>query len=128
MLVGPTGSGKTRVSVCLLWYGKTSPRVAAPSPRQMKNVFPLPGEGCGYNWATVQRAAKSAILLQKELNSGVVRFTTQELNLSHNKLNSVVADYEKLLQKVRSSSPFYNKICICCAFYRPKANLLLCRN
>jgi len=37
--------------------------------------------------------------------------------------NQVVARCEKLLQKVESSSTFWNKICTCCAFYRPKANL-----
>ena len=32
-----------------------------------------------------------------------------------------------LLQKAQRSSPFWNKICICCAFYWPKANLF-CSN
>ena len=34
-----------------------------------------------------------------------------------------VASCEKLLQKEGSSSTFCNKICTCCTFYRPKANL-----
>lgn len=35
----------------------------------------------------------------------------------------VVAGYEKLLQQLKSSYTFWNKICICCAFYRLKAIL-----
>ena len=37
--------------------------------------------------------------------------------------NQVVAGYEKLLQQLKSSYTFWNKICICCAFYRLKAIL-----
>ena len=35
----------------------------------------------------------------------------------------VFAVCKMLLQKVESSSTFCNKICTCCAFYRPKSNL-----
>jgi len=37
--------------------------------------------------------------------------------------NQVVEGFGKLLQKVESSSTFFNKICSCSAFYRPWANL-----
>ena len=40
--------------------------------------------------------------------------------------NQVLAGWEKLLQKAESSSTFWSKICTCCVFYRPKANLF-CR-
>ena len=34
--------------------------------------------------------------------------------------NQVVSGSENLLQKVESSSTFCHKICLCCAFYRPR--------
>lgn len=37
--------------------------------------------------------------------------------------NQVVADCDKVLQKVESSSTFRNEICTYCAFYRSEANL-----
>ena len=37
--------------------------------------------------------------------------------------NQVVAGCKNLLQKVESSSFFCDKICTCCVFYQPKANL-----
>ena len=37
--------------------------------------------------------------------------------------NQFFEGYEKLLQKVESSSTFCNIICTCCAFYQPKPNL-----
>ena len=64
-------------------------------------------------------------MLQEESNSDVARFTTHESNLSCNK--SDCCSFEMLLQKAQSSSPFWNKICTCCAFYWPKANLF-CSN
>ena len=36
---------------------------------------------------------------------------------------AVVTGFENLFQKVASGSTFSDKICTCCAFYRPKANL-----
>ena len=37
--------------------------------------------------------------------------------------NQVVAGCEELLQKAERSSTFCNKVCICCAFYRPQGKL-----
>ena len=69
----------------------------------------------------VKRATRFATLLQNELNGGVARFTTHvQTCLVTNEEN---AGWEKLLQKVESSSTFCNRICKFCAFYRPKANM-----
>ena len=57
-----------------------------------------------------------ALLLNK-LNSDVARFTTKESNLSCSKKGGIV------MQKVESSYTYCNRICSCCAFYRPTANL-----
>ena len=59
-------------------------------------------------------------LLQNKLNSD---FTTQESNPSCNKSGCCRGRESKLLQKVERGSSFCKKICTCCAFYRPKANL-----
>ena len=42
-------------------------------------------------------------------------------NMSCNK--SGCCKLRKLLQKIESYSTFCNKICTCCVFYQPKANL-----
>ena len=69
----------------------------------------------------VKRAAKTcnlfATLLLDKLNSDVARFTTNESNLSCSKTGYIV------MQKVESSYTSCNRICSCCTFYRPKANL-----
>ena len=69
----------------------------------------------------VKRAAKTcnlfAALLLDKLNSDVARFTTNESNLSCSKTGCIV------MQKVESSYTSCNRICSCCTFYRPKANL-----
>ena len=57
-----------------------------------------------------------ALLLNK-LNSDVARFTTNESNLSCSKKGGIA------MQKVESSYTSFNRICSCCAFYRPTANL-----
>ena len=57
-----------------------------------------------------------ALLLNK-LNSDVARFTTHESNLSCSKKGGIA------MQKVESSYTSCNRICSCCAFYRPTANL-----
>ena len=57
------------------------------------------------------------LVLPNELNDDVGRFTTHHQTCLVT--NQVVARCEKLLWKVESSSTFYNKICSCCAFYRP---------
>ena len=41
--------------------------------------------------------------------------------------NQLVAGCTNLLQKVESSSFFCDKICTCCVFYQPKANLFCCK-
>ena len=41
--------------------------------------------------------------------------------------NQLIAGCTNLLQKVESSSFFCNKICTCCVFYQPKANLFCCK-
>ena len=58
-----------------------------------------------------------ATLLQNEFHWYVSRFTTQTCPAT----NQVAAGCEKLLQNVESSNTFCNKLCTCCAFYRPKA-------
>ena len=67
------------------------------------------------------RAPCFATFLQNELNNDVACFTTHGQTCIATK--EVVVGCEKLLQKVESSSTFCNKICTCCASYRPKANL-----
>ena len=54
-----------------------------------------------------------------KLKNDVARFTTHVPTCLAT--NQDVGGCEKLLQKVESSSTFCNKICACCAFYRPKA-------
>ena len=51
----------------------------------------------------------------------MLRFTAHIQN--YFATNQVVAGCKKLLQKVESSYTSWNRICTCCAFYRPKANL-----
>ena len=60
-------------------------------------------------------------LVLQELKSDVASFTTHVQTCLAT--NQVFAGCEKLLQKVESNSTFCNKICLCCAFYRPNANL-----
>ena len=60
-------------------------------------------------------------LVLQELKSDVASLTTHGQTCLAT--NQVVAGCEKLLQKVESNSTFCNKICLCCAFYGPKANL-----
>ena len=55
------------------------------------------------------------------LKSVVARFTIHVQ--TYLATNHVVSGWKTLLQKVESSSTFCNKICTCCASYRPKANL-----
>ena len=62
------------------------------------------------------------LILPNELNDDVGRFTTHHQTCLVT--NQVVAGCEKLLLKVESSSTFYNKICTCCAFYRPKGRTI----
>ena len=62
---------------------------------------------------------KNVQLVLQELKSDVASFTTHVQTCLAT--NQVVAGCEKLLQKVEST--FCNKICPCCAFYRPNANL-----
>ena len=73
------------------------------------------------NWATKTYNLFCNIAEKKKLKSDVARFKTHiQICLA---TNQVFAGCEKLLQKVESSSTFCDKICTCCAFYRPKANL-----
>ena len=60
-----------------------------------------------------------ATLLQNEFHRYVSRFTKQTSPAT----NQVAARCERLFQKVESSYTFCNKLCTCCAFYRPKTNL-----
>ena len=62
-----------------------------------------------------------AALLQNELKSSVENFTTYVQTCLA--ANEVAAGCENLLQKQESTFTFCNKICTCCAFYQPKANL-----
>ena len=62
-----------------------------------------------------------AALLQNELKSNVEHFTTYVQTCLA--ANEVAAGCENLLQKLESTFTFCNKICTCCAFYQPKANL-----
>ena len=55
-----------------------------------------------------------------ELKSVVARFTDPHSNLSSNK-SGCFRLRKVQLQKVESSFSFWNKICICCSLYRPKA-------
>ena len=59
-------------------------------------------------------------LLQNEVKSNVARFSHVQTCLA---TNQVVSGCKNLLQKVESSSTFWNKIWACCSFYLPKANL-----
>ena len=61
-----------------------------------------------------KRATCFAKFLQNELSSYVARFTTHS-DLPCNKSGCC--------RKKRVVLPFATKICTCCAFYRPKANL-----
>ena len=62
------------------------------------------------------------LILPNELNDDVGRFTTHHQTCLVT--NQDVARVEKLGWKVESSSTFYNKICTCCAFYRPKGRTI----
>ena len=75
---------------------------------------------------TVKTASKkfmlfSAALRQNVLKSDVARFSATNQNCLTT--NQFVASCQKLLKKVESCSNCCNKICTCCSFYRPKANL-----
>ena len=59
-----------------------------------------------------------ATLLQNELKAVLCVLPPTCLATSR-----FVAGCEKLLQKGESTCTFYNNICTCCLFYRPKANL-----
>ena len=69
----------------------------------------------------IKRATRFTAFLQNELKSDVARFTTHIQTCLAT--NQVVAGCENLLQKVESSSTFWNKTYTCCAFYRPRTNL-----
>ena len=65
------------------------------------------------------------IIAAKRVESNGARFTIRVQTCLAT--NRVVEGCEKLLEKVDSSSTFCNKLCTCCVFYRPKANLF-CSN
>ena len=72
---------------------------------------------CTFVWLKVRKSGQQNVQLvlqhccKNELKSGVGRFTTLESNLSC---------INRLLQKVEGVSTSCNKICTCCAFYRPR--------
>ena len=72
---------------------------------------------------TIKRATKTATcfatLLQNKLKSDIAQ---SRLNLSCNK--SGCYRLRKFVAESREQFYFCNKICTCCAFYRPKANLI----
>ena len=65
------------------------------------------------------------IMETEELKRYSARFTTNVQTCLAT--NQVVADCEKLLQKVERSCTFCSKLCSCCTFYEPKANLFCSR-
>ena len=70
------------------------------------------------NWLSASRFGGN---FYNDMNNDVARFTTHVQTCLAT--TEVVAGCEKLLQKAESGFTFCNKICACCAFYRPKTNL-----
>ena len=91
-----------RFSFCLVWFQFLT------NTRQTL---------CTFVWLKVRKSGQQNVQLvlqhccKNELKSDVGRFTTLESNLSCN---------NRLLQKVERVSTSCNKICTCCAFYRPR--------
>ena len=64
-------------------------------------------------------------MIHNLLNDTVTLQQQHILLLNKLNINQVVAGCKKLWQKEERSSTFCIKICTCCAFYWPKANLSL---
>ena len=91
-----------------------APRVLIPVPKSRHVRY-------GYSGNKGVQLDCFGTLLQNEFKGGVVCVTTHiQTCLATNR---VVVGCEKLLQKGESTCTFYNNICTCCVFYRPKANL-----
>ena len=91
-----------------------APRVLIPVPKSRHVRY-------GYSGNIGVQLDCFGTLLQNEFKGGVVCVTTHiQTCLATNR---VVVGCEKLLQKGKSTCTFYNSICTCCVFYRPKANL-----